>query len=207
MIEIMPLPYSFNALEPDINEEVLSTHYNNHYKGYVNNLNKYLNEASFDGRYKIEEIPKNIDDFPMPLRGDILYNAGGVLNHELYFNSLNPIKSNPKGNLLNKINTIYGSFEQFRKDFITRANTLVGSGYTFLVSNSRGDLTIINLVNQETPLSYNLIPLFCIDLWEHAYYLQYKNNRKEYIENFWNKANFDNAKRLYDQIVSWLFFA
>ena len=102
---------------------------------------------------------------------------------------------------LNKINIQYGNFENFRKDFISRAKSLVGSGYTFLVSNSRGDLTIINLVNQETPLSYNLIPLFTIDLWEHAYYLQYKNNRNEYIENFWNKANFDNANTLYENII------
>ena len=149
----------------------------------------------------MEEIPSNIENFPINLRGDILYNAGGVLNHELYFKSMNPIKSDPKGNLLNKINTIYGSFEEFRRDFISRAKALVGSGYTFLVSNKRGDLTIINLVNQETPLSYNLIPLFALDLWEHAYYLQYKNDRDKYIENFWNKANFDNALKIYEEIV------
>ena len=197
----MILPYSYSALEPDINREVLQTHFDKHYIGYVNNLNKFLKEANYDGKYNLEEIPSNIDYFPLPLRGDILYNTGGVLNHELYFNSMNPIKGNPKGNLLNKINTIYGSFEQFRKDFIQRSKSLVGSGYTFLVTNQRGDLTIINLVNQETPLSYNLTPLFCIDLWEHAYYLQYKNDRNKYIENFWNKANCKNAEKIYNEIV------
>lgn len=195
------LPYSYNALLPDINSEVLSIHFDKHYKGYVYNLNKYLKEAGFKNEISLEEIPSNIENFPINLRGDILYNAGGVLNHELYFKSMNPIKSDPKGNLLNKINTIYGSFEEFRRDFISRAKALVGSGYTFLVSNKRGDLTIINLVNQETPLSYNLIPLFALDLWEHAYYLQYKNDRDKYIENFWNKANFDNALKIYEEIV------
>ena len=201
MYEIMKLPYPFNGLEPDINEEVLTTHYDKHYKGYVNKLNEVLRETNYDGRFKEEEIPANIDYFPLPNRGDILYNVGGKLNHELYFKSMNDIKSKPKGNLLNKINVQYGNFENFRKDFIARAASLVGSGYTFLVSNSRGDLTIVNLVNQETPLSYNLIPLFTIDLWEHAYYLQYKNDRKSYINNFWNKANFDNASNIYNNII------
>lgn len=201
MYEIMKLAYPFSGLEPDINEEVLTTHYDKHYKGYVNKLNKVLKDINYDGRFKEEEIPANIDYFPLPSRGDILYNVGGKLNHELYFKSMDVIKSNPKGNLLNKINIQYGSFENFRKDFTERSNSLVGSGYTFLVSNSRGDLTIINLVNQETPLSYNLIPLFNIDLWEHAYYLQYKNDRKSYINNFWNKANFDNANKIYDSII------
>lgn len=198
---MMNLPYAYNELEPDINEEVISTHFNKHYKGYVDKLNELLKQINYNKKNNLMEIPTNIDDFPLPLRGDILYNTGGVLNHELYFNSMNPIKSNPKGSLLNKINIIYGNFEEFRKDFISRAKSLVGSGYTFLVSNNRGDLTIVNLVNQETPLSYNLIPLFCIDLWEHAYYLQYKNDRNKYIENFWNKANFANAEKIYNEII------
>lgn len=202
MYEIMKLPYPYDGLEPDINEEVLKTHYEKHYIGYVNKLNEVLNSIDYNNEYLLDEIPLNIDKFPLPLRGDILYNAGGKLNHELYFNSMNPFKSNPKGNLLNKINVQYGSFENFRKDFISRAKALVGSGYTFLVSNSRGDLTILNLVNQETPLSYNLIPLFTIDLWEHAYYLQYKNDRNLYIDNFWNKASFDYAGEKYDNIVN-----
>ena len=201
MKEMMNLPYSYNALEPDINSEVLFTHFDKHYRGYVDNLNKYLKEASFNNEMPLEEIPGNIEVFPIGLRGDILYNVGGVLNHELYFKSMNLIKSNPSGKLLDKINVIYGSFEEFRRDFISRARSLVGSGYTFLVSNKRGDLTIVNLVNQETPLSYNLTPLFALDLWEHAYYLQYKNNRDAYIENFWNKANFDNASKIYKEIV------
>jgi len=201
MHEIMTLPYPYNGLEPDINEEVLTTHYEKHYKGYVNKLNSVLKEVNYDNRFSLEEIPTNIEYFPLPLRGDILYNAGGVLNHELYFKSMDTIKNDPKGNLLNKINIEYGNFETFRKDFINRAKALTGSGYTFLVSNNRGDLTIVNLVNQETPFSYGLVPLFALDLWEHAYYLQYKNDRNGYIENFFNKASFKNAEEIYNKIV------
>ena len=120
---------------------------------------------------------------------------------DTYFKSMDTIKNDPKGNLLNKINIEYGNFETFRKDFINRAKALTGSGYTFLVSNNRGDLTIVNLVNQETPFSYGLVPLFALDLWEHAYYLQYKNDRNGYIENFFNKASFKNAEEIYNKIV------
>lgn len=201
MYSLMTLPYPYNGLEPDIDEEVVTIHYDKHHRAYVNKLNAALEKANYKGNYSLEEIPNHIDEFPLPLRGDILYNTGGVLNHNLYWYSLNPVKSNPSGKLLYKINAQYGNFENFRKDFIDRAKHLVGSGYTFLVSNSRGDLTIVNLVNQETPISYNLIPLFTIDLWEHAYYLQYKNDRDSYINNFWDKANFDYASKKYDEIV------
>ena len=195
------LPYPYNALEPDIWAEIVDIHYNKHYLNYLNKLNEALNKSDYDYSYSLEEIPKHIEEFPLPNRGDILYNAGGVLNHDLYFKSMNKNKSNPKGNLLNKINAQYGNFESFRKDFMDRARHLVGSGYTFLVSNDKGDLLIVNMINQETPISYNLIPLFTIDLWEHAYYLEYKNDRDSYIENFWNKANFDYANNKYNEII------
>ena len=195
----MDLPYPYNGLEPDLNEEVIETHYTKHYMSYLNNLNKVI--SKYDKKIPLEDLPKQIDEFEMSDRGEILYNAGGVLNHNLYWLSMDSTKKNPTGNLLNKINIQYGNFENFRKDFNTRAKNLTGSGYTFLVSNGRGDLTIINMINQETPISYNLIPLFCIDLWEHAYYLQYKSDRNSYINNFWNKANFDNASKKYDEIV------
>ncbi len=201
MYEIMKLPYPYNGLEPDINEIVLKTHYDKHYIGYVNKLNEILKSINYDNQYTIDKIPVNIDQFPLPLRGDILYNVGGKINHELYFNSMDKTATSPSGQLLNKINIQYGNFENFRKDFISRAKQLVGSGYTFLVSNNRGDLTIVNLVNQETPLSYGLTPIFTIDLWEHAYYLQYKNDRNLYIENFWNKASFKYANKKYEEIL------
>ena len=104
------------------------------------------------------------------------------MNHNLYWNSLNSTKKLPTGKLLSKINQTYGSFDNFKNTFIQKSKKMTGSGYTFLVTNN-SNLTIMNLPNQETPLSYGLTPLFTIDLWEHAYYLDYQNNRDLYIKN------------------------
>ena len=199
MYEMMPLPYPYNALEPDIIEEIVRLHYNEHYKNYYDGLMEALAKENYDFRYPLEELPSHIDEFSLASRPLILFNAGGVLNHNLYWLSTNRNSSTPTGSLLNQINKQYGSFENFRRLFTDQARYLVGSGYTFLVSNEVGDLQIINMPNQETPYTYNLIPLFTIDLWEHAYYLQYKSNRKDYIEHFWNKANFDYASYKYAQ--------
>lgn len=195
MYDVIPLSYSYNALMPVVDEETLNIHYNKHHKKYAENLNNLTNS-----NIPLEQIPKRIDEFPLKDRGQVLYNAGGILNHNLYFQSLNSNFSLPKGKLLNKINNDYGSFDNFKKIFIDKSKNLVGSGYTFLVTDNVGNLTIINLPNQETPLSYDLTPLFTIDLWEHAYYLKYKNNRNIYIENIWSKANFDHASKTYENL-------
>ena len=195
MYKLMKLPYSYEALEPDISRETVNIHYNKHHKKYLENLNKLVKNDI----YPIDLIPQNIDKFPIKIRDEVLYNAGGVLNHDLYWNSLNNNKTLPKGKLLYKINETYGNFENFKNTFIDKAKKMTGSGYTFLVTNNN-ELTIINLPNQETPLSYGLFPLFTIDLWEHAYYLDYQNNKEQYIVNFWNKANFDYASKTYEKI-------
>ena len=195
MYKLMKLPYTYNALEPDISALTVDIHYNKHHKKYNDNLNRLIQNDI----YPINLIPQNIDKYPMEIRDEVLFNAGGVLNHDLYWNSLGNIKSLPKGKLLLKINQTYGNFENFKNTFTEKAKKMTGSGYTFLVSNNN-DLTIMNLPNQETPLSYGLAPLFTIDLWEHAYYLDYQNNRDLYIENFWNKANFDYASKTYENI-------
>ena len=195
MYKLMKLPYTYNALEPDISALTVDIHYNKHHKKYNDNLNRLIQNDI----YPINLIPQNIDKYPMEIRDEVLFNAGGVLNHDLYWNSLGNIKSLPKGKLLLKINQTYGNFENFKNTFKKKKKKMTGSGYTFLVSNNN-DLTIMNLPNQETPLSYGLTPLFTIDLWEHAYYLDYQNNRDLYIENFWNKANFDYASKTYENI-------
>ncbi|MBR3897984.1 MAG: superoxide dismutase [Bacilli bacterium] len=195
MYKLMKLPYQYNALKPDISEKTVNIHYNKHHKKYNDNLNKLIKIDIMP----IEEIPKNIDRFPMGKRNQILFNAGGVLNHNLYWYSLGKEKIYPKGKLKEKIDEIYGNFENFKNSFIEKAKMMTGSGYTFLVTRS-GNLTIINLPNQETPLSYDLIPLFNIDLWEHAYYLDYQNDRDAYIENFFGKANFTYASDIFEKI-------
>lgn len=196
MYQTIKLPYDYDALEPVIDEQTVNIHYNKHHKKYAENLNNYIK----DYKIPLNQIPKRINEFQMQDRGQILYNAGGILNHDLYWQSLSDTPSLPKGKLLNKINHDYGNFTNFKQTFINKSKNLVGSGYTFLVADNNGNLTIINLPNQETPLSYNLIPLFNIDLWEHSYYLKYKNERNNYIENIWDKANFDNASLIYENL-------
>ncbi len=195
MYKLMKLPYSYGALKPDISEKTVYIHYNKHHKKYNDNLNKLVENDI----YPVELIPSNIDKFPLDKRGKILYNAGGVLNHNLYWNSMSEKGAKPKEKLLKKVNDMYDNYENFKRIFINKAKMLTGSGYTFLVTNN-GDLTIMNLPNQETPLSYGLTPLFTIDLWEHAYYLDYQNNKDLYIENFFKKADFTYASQIYESL-------
>lgn len=197
MFEIKSLPYNYDTLEPIISTTTVNIHYNKHEKGYLDRLNKFLKEANYTGNYIIEEIIINIDKFPKEYRDNILYNAGGVVNHDLYWRSMGKF-SLPSGKLLEMIVDKYGSYDSFKKQFIETASKLVGSGYTFLVMDKNKDLKIINMSNQESPLSYGFIPLFTIDLWEHAYYLDYQNKRDDYINNFFSIVNFDEASKIYE---------
>lgn len=186
------LKYDYNALLPYISPRTLMIHYNKHYLKYKENLNKLIDEKD------LVEVLKNIEKYEIVKRGDIIYNIGGVLNHELYFNSMGPNHIMPNGKLKEAINNKYGDYNNFKNEFIKKANKMVGSGYTFLVINNNG-LDIINLSNQETPYSYDMIPLLTIDLWEHAYYLDYQNDRASYINNFFQIIDFDEANQLYEK--------
>ena len=184
---------NYSSLEPVISDLNLDIHYNKHYGKYVDNLNKLLPDYSGS----VESILMSIESFDKKDRTSILVNAGGVLNHELYFRSMS---SEPYTNntLVNDLIKQYASFDNFKSEFISSANKLVGSGYTFLVYKD-DKFDIINLSNQENPYSYNYIPLIVLDLWEHAYYLTYYNDRALYINNFFNVINFDYANTLYEK--------
>lgn len=200
MYKAKPLPYNYDALEPVISATTINIHYNRHYKNYLNKLNKLLEKVKYDTSYEVKDIIINIDKFPLELRGDILFNAGGVINHELYFYSMNSVSNRPSGKLANKLNEKYGSYENFKTKFIEQANKVVGSGYTFLVMDG-SDLKIINTSNQESPYSYGFIPLLTIDLWEHAYYLDYQNVRGDYINNFFSIIDFNEAEKIYESNI------
>ncbi len=200
MYKAKPLPYDYDALEPVISATTVNIHYNRHYKNYLNKLNKLLENVKYDKNYEVKDIIINIDKFPIELRGDILFNAGGVINHELYFYSMNPVSNRPIGKLGSKINEKFGSYDNFKTKFIEEANKVVGSGYTFLVMDG-SDLKIINTSNQESPYSYGFIPLLTIDLWEHAYYLDYQNVRGDYINNFFSIINFNEAEKIYESNI------
>lgn len=201
MYKLESLPYSYDALEPIISATTVNIHYNKHYNNYLNKLNSILNNINYDFSDSIEDIIINIEKFPLEYRGDILFNAGGVVNHNLYFNSMDKEKRLPTGKLLEKIDSTYGSYENFKQEFIVTAKKMVGSGYTFLVLDKNKNLNIINTSNQESPYSYGFIPLFTIDLWEHAYYLDYQNRRDDYINNFFSIVNFKQAEKIYEENI------
>ena len=199
MYKIKNLDYS--SLEPYIDNQTLDIHYNKHYKKYLDNLNKILDSINYDYKFNLKDLIKNINMFDESIRGEILYNASGVLNHELYFEILNVNgKKIPTGKLLEAINKKYNSFDNFVMEFITVANKLKGSGFTFLVLNNN-ELEIINLPNQDNPYLYGMVPLIALDLWEHSYYLKYQNNKEQYIKNFFSIIDFNKIEEIYEKEI------
>lgn len=202
MYQIPKLGYNYDELEPIIDEKTVYIHYELHHKSYLNKLNSILNELEYDYRYNLIELVEHIDEFPIRKRGDILFNAGGVLNHNLYWLNMSPNKNTvPVGKLKEAIDKKYGSFENFKKEFIDQASKVVGSGWTFLVINHENDLEIINTSNQETPYLYGLKPIMALDLWEHSYYLLYQNRRSDYINNFFNIVDFVEINKIYEKNI------
>lgn len=198
MYTIKSLNYNYDYLEPYISSRTVNIHYNGHYKKYLDNLNALLIKNNYDFRYSKEELVNHIDIFPLKDRGDILFNLGGVLNHELYFDNMG-YDNMPNGLLKEKIDKQYGSFENFKKEFIENTKNLVGSGYTFLIVNKNKELEILNVSNQDTPYSYGVIPIMNIDLWEHAYYLDYQNDRNKYVQNFFSIVDFGKISKKYEE--------
>ena len=194
MYKAKPLKFSFNALEPYLSEETVRRHYII-YTNYV----KRLNDLIENNKYTLEETIKNIDEFPMENRDKILFLSSAILNHELYFENIGLNKSEPVGKLKQKIEQQYGSFENFKEEFKKQASYVIGSGYTYLILNNN-DLEIINTSNQENPYSYDLIPIMNIDLWEHAYYIDYFN-RQEYIDNFFSIIDFEEVNNNYEKNI------
>ena len=194
MYKAKPLKFSFNALEPYLSEETVRRHYII-YTNYV----KRLNDLIENNKYTLEETIKNIDEFPMENRDKILFLSSAILNHELYFENIGLNKSEPVGKLKQKIEQQYGSFENFKEEFKKQASYVIGSGYTFLILNNN-DLEIINTSNQENPYSYDLIQIMNIDLWEHAYYIDYFN-RQEYIDNFFSIIDFEEVNNNYEKNI------
>lgn len=193
MYKIKEINYNSNLY---LNEDVIYYH-KILYKRYLDRLNALLVKNNHNFNTSKEDIVNNLEMFPIEDRGNILFNLGGVLNHELYFDNIEPSSNASNNQFINKINSKYGSFSNFKNVFKEEAVKLVGSGYTFLVLDKNNDFKIINLPNQETPITYGFKPLIALDLWEHAYYLQYKVNKNEYIDKFLDNLNLDNINKIY----------
>lgn len=202
MYQLPKLPYLFQDLEPYIDTHTMGLHYYKHHQNYLNQLNTLLMKNKYDYRYSIEELLFHMNEFPIASREDILFNLGGVLNHNLYWKSISAKQMNkPTGRLKTDIEKTFGSYDKFFELLKNKALQLKGAGYTFLVLKSNGQLDIVNTSNQETPLLVGSIPLFNIDLWEHAYYLNYENDKAKYLDNFEKIADFTNASNIYNGIM------
>ena len=187
----------YTTLEPYIDNKTLDLHYSAHYKGYTDNLNKYLKKHNYNYEYDPIYLAKNIDILPMEDRDEILFNLGGYLNHSLYFYILTDKKKSIPTPFIEIINKHFVSFDNFKNEFINMATELKGSGYTFLVLDKNNKLRIINTSNQDTPYYYGFIPIMTIDVWEHAYYLKHYNKRKDYLEAIFNIIDWDKVYTLY----------
>ena len=195
-IGIEKLPYSYSALKKFIDSKTMDVHYNKHYKGYVEKLNKALKKKDY-GDLELEQIVKSIGRFNVTVRN----NAGGAFNHAMFWKMLSPKKQTLSGDLLEKIKKDFGTYEKFKKEFEQVAKDRFGSGWAWLILTKRNKLKIVSTPNQDNPLMSSDkdggYPILGLDLWEHAYYLKYQNKRDEYSQNFWDVVNWEFVSNLY----------
>jgi len=183
--ELPALPYAKDALQPHISAETLDFHYGKHHQTYVDKLNGLLPGSEFEG--------KSLEDIIRGASGGMFNNAAQVWNHTFYWNSLSPIGGgDPSGSIAAAIDSAFGSFEQFKEAFTNSAITNFGSGWTWLVKNADGSLAIVNTSNAGTPLTdEGVTPLLTVDVWEHAYYIDFRNARPNYMKAFWALVNWE----------------
>lgn len=201
MFEQVKLPYEFSALEPHIDAKTMEIHYGKHHATYTNNLNETLkNNAPHLLENCIGSILKKLDELPEEIRGAVRNNGGGFYNHNLFFTTISPNGGGePKGALADKIKEDFGSFEDFKTKFSQAAATRFGSGWAWLVVNKDGNLRVTSTANQDTPFIKGATgcecsegrPILGLDVWEHAYYLNYQNRRADYIAAFFNVIDWD----------------
>lgn len=200
MYQLPILPYNFQDFEPYIDTHTMGLHYHKHQQTYLNNLNKLLQKNNYSYNYTEEELINHINAFPKTDQEDILFNLGGVINHNLYWKSIHPtIHQKPTGNLKRQIEKQYTTYENLLNLLKENALKVKGSGYTFLVIGNNNTLEIINTKNQDSPYLYGYTPILAIDLWEHAYYINYENERARYLDNLLPLLDFTNANNIYNK--------
>lgn len=194
--KLPPLPYAYNALEPYIDEETMRFHHDKHHATYVKNLNAAINKYPDLKDDSINKLLKNLDALPADIRQTVRNNGGGYLNHKIFWEIMSPNGGgNPKGQIAQAIQKQFGSFNAFQNAFNNAGAKVFGSGWVWLVSDQNNQLKIINLPNQDSPIMQGLTPILGNDVWEHAYYLKYRNNRGEYLKQWWNVVNWEEVNR------------
>jgi superoxide dismutase, Fe-Mn family len=194
--ELPALPYGYDALEPYIDTMTMQIHHDKHHAAYVNNLNAAIDKHSELAGKSLEDLLRDLSSVPDDIRTAVRNHGGGTWNHTMFWNAMAPkAGGSPKGALADAINGAFGGFDAFKAEFEKAANGRFGSGWAWLVKKSDGGLSIVSSANQDNPISEGLKPVLCLDVWEHAYYLKYQNRRAEYVTNWWNVVNWDEAAR------------
>lgn len=200
---LKPLEYDYDALEPYIDKETVEIHHNKHLKTYVDNLNKALSKCNAFHMWSLEKLIVENCKLPKNIQTAVRNNAGGVYNHNFYFDIMtNNSTKKPVGILASEIKKQFLSFENFKEKFKQTALNQFGSGWGFLVSDRCGMLKIISTPNQDTPLTMNLCPILLVDVWEHAYYLKYQNRRADYLDNWFNIIDWEKANLNYIRVIN-----
>lgn len=197
--ELPELPYAYDALEPTIDKETMNIHHTKHHNTYVTKLNDALEGHANLQNKSLMDLISNLDAVPESTRTAVRNNGGGHANHSLFWKILSPNGGGePTGELADKINETFGSFEKFKEQFESAATGRFGSGWAWLVVNN-GKLEITSTPNQDSPLMEGKTPILGLDVWEHAYYLKYQNRRPEYVSAFWNIVNWDEVAKNYNE--------
>ena len=197
--ELPPLPYDYSALEPHIDTQTMQLHHDKHHAAYVTNLNNAVQGMQFE-HLNIEELMRRINEVPENIRTAVRNNGGGHVNHTMFWEIMKPNGGGqPTGALAEAINQTFGGFDQFKTQLNDAATKRFGSGWGWLVADQSGKLQIISTANQDSPFMDGHFPVMGIDVWEHAYYLKYQNRRAEYLNAWWNVANWDEIARRFER--------
>lgn len=196
------LPYEFDALEPHIDARTMEIHHGKHHNGYTRKTNAALEGHEF-AELPIEEVLQRVDEVPEDIRQNVINNGGGYANHKLFWSILSPNGGGtPDGDLATAIDDELGGFDAFKEAFNNAATGRFGSGWAWLSVDSEGSLHVHSTKNQDSPLMDGLTPIMGLDVWEHAYYLNYQNRRPDYVEAVWNIFNWDQIAQNYDEATS-----
>jgi Fe-Mn family superoxide dismutase len=198
--ELPPLPYDYDALEPHIDAQTMQIHHDKHHAAYVNNLNAALANYPDLQDKSAEDLVKNLNSVPEAIRTAVRNNAGGHVNHTMFWKIMGPNGGGaPTGAIAAAINEAFGDFETFKTQFNEAGTKRFGSGWAWLVRGSDGKLAVISTANQDNPMSDGQYPIMGNDVWEHAYYLKYQNRRPDYLAAWWNVVNWDEVNRRFAQ--------
>jgi superoxide dismutase, Fe-Mn family len=197
-----PLPYDYAALEPHIDAETMQFHHDKHHAAYVKNLNAAVDKYPELKVMTAEELLRQIDTIPEDIRTTVRNNGGGHVNHTMFWEIMSPDGGTPSGAVESAIRQTFGSFDAFKTAFNEAGTKQFGSGWAWLVMKPDGKLNITSTANQDSPLMQGIYPIMGNDVWEHAYYLKYRNKRDEYLNAWWNVVNWEEVNRRYERAMT-----